>query len=92
MIAALDGRQNHGVFGIPRHRSRQPVEAAIGENGFFAAQVFDDALLGSSVLADAFHEVEVAIAFDSFLPDEHECFASQKTAYHKQNNDKDEIT
>src|SRR4051812_5227626 len=49
----------------------QALEGAGGRQGFFAAQVLDDVLLGAAVLAHGLDEVEVGIAVDALLADEH---------------------
>ena len=49
-----------------------------GHHSFLATEILDDPLLGASVLADALHEVEVSVAVDVLLADEHARVSSGK--------------
>src|SRR4051812_28272229 len=70
-VAGLDLRENHGPLGITGDRAGQALEGAGGGNGLLAAEVLDDALLGAAVLAHGLDEVEVGVAVDALLADEH---------------------
>ena len=70
-IAGLELRQHHGALGVAGDRAGQALEAAGGDHGLLAAEVLDDALLGAAVLAHGLDEVEVGVAVDALLADEH---------------------
>src|SRR3954467_2915248 len=70
-VAGLDLRENHGPLGVTGDGTGQALETAGGGNGLLAAEVLDDALLGAAVLAHGLNQVEVGVAVDALLADEH---------------------
>src|SRR3954463_5851677 len=70
-VAGLDLRQHKGAFGVAGDGTGQALEGAGGGDSLLAAQVLDDALLGAAVLAHGLDEVEVGVAVDALLADEH---------------------
>src|SRR4051795_5573459 len=70
-VAGLDLRENHGPLGVTGDGTGQALESAGGGNGLLAAEVLDDALLGAAVLAHGLDEVQVGVAVDALLADEH---------------------
>ena len=76
-VAGLELGQHHGALGIARHRAGQAIELTRGDDGLLAAEVLDDALLGAAVLAHALDQVEVGVAVDALLADEHDGLAAE---------------
>ena len=70
-VAGLDLREDHGPLGVAGDRAGQALEGAGGGDGLLAAEVLDDALLGAAVLAHGLDEIEVGVAVDALLADEH---------------------
>jgi hypothetical protein len=64
-------REDHGPLGVAGDGAGQALEGAGGSDGLLAAQVLDDALLGAAILARGLDEVEIGIAVDALLADEH---------------------
>jgi hypothetical protein len=70
-VAVRDLRQHHRPLGKPRDRGRQPLELAARQHRVLAAEVLDDLLLGPRPLADALDEVEIGVAVDRLVAQEH---------------------
>src|SRR3954454_910131 len=70
-VAGLELREDHGPLGVAGDGTGQALEGAGCREGLLAAQVLDDALLGAAVLAHGLDEVEVGVAVDALLADEH---------------------
>src|SRR5207253_343885 len=70
-VASFDLRQHKGAFGVAGDGTGQALEGAGGGDRLLAAQVLDDALLGAAVLAHGLDEVEIGVAIDALLADEH---------------------
>jgi hypothetical protein len=70
-VAGLELREDHGPLGIAGDGAGQALEGAGRREGLLAAQVLDDALLGAAVLAHGLDQVEVGVAVDALLADEH---------------------
>src|SRR4051794_1870086 len=70
-VAGLDLGENHGPLGVTGDRAGQALEGAGGGDGLLAAEVLDDALLGAAVLAHGLDEIQVGVAVDALLADEH---------------------
>jgi len=49
----------------------EALEGARGGDGLLASEVLDDALFGAAALAHGLDEVEVGVAVDALLADEH---------------------
>src|SRR6185312_3025363 len=64
-------REHHGPLGVAGDGAGQALEGAGRREGLFAAQVLDDALFGAAVLAHGLDQVEVGVAVDALLADEH---------------------
>lgn len=77
-VASLKLRQDDGAFGVTTDRQGQAFEFAGGKDGFLAAEILDDALLGAAVLADALNEVEVGVTSDALFADEHARLAAPR--------------
>ena len=77
-IAGLELRQNDGTFGVTADRHGEAFELARGNDGFLAAEIFDDALLGAAILADALDEIEVGVTSDVLFADEHARLAARR--------------
>ena len=71
-VAALDRLQDDGALGEAADGGGEAIQGAGGEDRLLAAEIADDALLRAAVLADGLHEVEVGVALDALLADEHE--------------------
>src|SRR4051812_5649294 len=71
-VAGLDLGENHGPLGVTGDGTGQALKGAGRREGLLAAQVLDDALLGAAVLAHGLDEVEVGVAVDALLTDEHD--------------------
>jgi hypothetical protein len=76
-VAGRELGQDHGALGVAGDGTGQALQLAGGDHGLLAAQVLDDALLGAAVLAHALDEVEVAVAVDALLADEHGGLAAE---------------
>ena len=76
-VAGRELGQDHGALGVASDGTGQALQLARGDHGLLAAQVLDDALLGAAVLAHALDEVEVAVAVDALLADEHAGLAAE---------------
>src|SRR4051812_27312066 len=63
--------KHKGAFGVAGDGTGQALEGARGGDGLLATEVLDDALLGAAVLAHGLDEVEVGVAVDALLADEH---------------------
>ena len=70
-VAGLELRENHGPLGVAGDGAGQALKGAGRREGLLAAQVLDDALFGAAVLAHGLDEVEVGVAVDALLTDEH---------------------
>ena len=77
-IAVPELRQHHRPLGEPGHRGRQAVELATRQHHLLAAEVLDDLLPGPRPLAHALDEVEVGVAVDRFLAQEHGALAARR--------------
>ena len=70
-VAGLELREDHGPLGVAGDGAGQALEGAGCREGLLAAEVLDDALLGAAVLAHGLDEVEIGVAVDALLADEH---------------------
>ena len=70
-IPLLDGAQHQGALGETTDGGDQPDQRAGSEHGFLASEITDDALLGAPILAHALYQIEVGVAVDGLLADEH---------------------
>ena len=80
-IAGLELRQHHGALGIAGHRGGEALQPAGGDHGLLAAQILDDALLGAAVLANGLDQVQVGVAVDALLADEHARLAPEVAGF-----------
>jgi hypothetical protein len=69
--ALVEQRENHRALRHAGGGTGEPIEVAVRVDGFLAAEVLDDPLLGTATLADALDQVEVAVGADLLLADEH---------------------
>ena len=79
-VAVLDLRQHHRPLGKARNRGGQPLELAARHDRILAAEVLDDPLLRPRPLAHALDEVEVGVAVDGLLAQEHARLAARRIA------------
>src|SRR3954453_22641294 len=79
-FAGLELRQNHGPLGVAGNRAGQALKGPGRREDLLAAQVLDDALLGAAVLTHGLDEVEVGVAVDALLADEHDQLAAPHDA------------
>jgi hypothetical protein len=75
-VAGFDLRQHKGAFGVAGDGTGQALEGTGRCKGLLAAQVLDDALLGAAVLAHSLDQVEIGVAVDVLLADEHSRLAA----------------
>src|SRR3954449_12061731 len=75
-VAGLDLGDNHGPLGVAGDGAGQALEGTGRREGLLAAQVLDDALFGAAVLAHGLNQVEVGVAVDALLADEHSRLAA----------------
>ena len=76
-VAGRELGQDHGALGVAGDRTGQALELARGDDGLLAAEILDDALLGAAVLAHALDEIQVGVAVDVLLADEHAGLAAE---------------
>ena len=86
-VAVLDLRQHERPLGEAGHRGRQAVELATRQHRVLAAEVLDDPLLGPGSLAHALDEVEVGVAVDGLLAQEHAALAARRSRRSQQKLD-----
>ena len=79
-VAGLELRQDHGALGVAGDGAGEALEFTGGDDDLLAAEVLDDALLGAAVLAHALDEVQVGVAVDVLLADEHAELAADNKA------------
>src|SRR4051795_12421306 len=84
-FAGLDLGDNHGPLGVAGDGAGQALEGAGRREGLLAAQVLDDALFGAAVLAHGLDEVEVGVAVDALLADEHAISSRKMPEFVKEN-------
>jgi len=84
-VAGLELREDERPLGVAGHGGGQALEGAGGGDGLLAAEVFDDALLGAAALAHGLDEVEVGVAVDALLADEHAISSRLMPAFVKRN-------
>ncbi len=65
-------RQDHRPLRMPRQRSDQPIQLAIGQQRVLATQGTDGPLAHPATLAQALDEVEVGVASGRLLSDKHQ--------------------
>src|SRR4051812_12581685 len=75
-IAGLELREHHGPLGVAGDGTGQALEGAGGREGLLAAEVLDDALLGAAVLTHSLDQVDIGVAVDALLADEHSRLAA----------------
>src|ERR1700760_467962 len=69
--AFVHQRQDHRALSEASGGSHQAVEVAAAFDVFLAAEVADDALLDLAVLANGLDQIDINIAADALLTDEH---------------------
>src|SRR5204862_6490658 len=84
-VAGLKLRENHGPLGVTGDGAGQALEGAGGGDGLLATEVLDDALLGAAVLAHGLNEVEVGVAVDALLANEHAISSRSSVGFVKGN-------
>src|SRR3954469_7829745 len=70
-VAGVELREDHGALGVAGDGAGEALEGAGGGDGLLASEVLDDALLGAAALAHGLDEIEVGVAVDALLADEH---------------------
>ena len=70
-LLAFELREDDGALSVARHGGCQAFKLAGSDDDLLAAEIPDDALLGAAVLAYALDEVQVGVAVDVLLADEH---------------------
>jgi hypothetical protein len=76
-VAVRDLRQHHRPLGKALNRGGQPLELAARYDRVLATEVLDDPLLRPHALAHALDEVEVGVAVDGLLAQEHAPLAAR---------------
>src|SRR6187402_599022 len=75
----VDIRQDQAALTVPGDRCGKPVQFAAGGQRILSAQRFDGALADRLALADALHEIKVAMASRDSFDDEHPAVVTQAT-------------
>src|SRR3954470_15092103 len=84
-VAGVDLGEDQRPLGVAGHGGGQALEGAGGGDGLLAAEVLDDALPGAAALAHGLDEVEVGVAVDALLTDEHAISSRQVSGFVKGN-------
>ena len=77
-VATFNLRQHERPLGEAGDRGCQPVELATLQHRVLAAEILDDPLPGSRSLAQALDEVEIGVAVDGLLAQEHAALAARR--------------
>src|SRR4051794_28567300 len=84
-VAGVELREDERPLGVAGHGGGQALEGAGGGDGLLAAEVLDNALPGAAALAHGLDEVEVGVAVDALLANEHAISSRSSAGFVKGN-------